>query len=104
LRATLETYASIVHEHRGHQLAALLHRGGHVGHAQEHLRSFVEKLITEAAAAGHVRSDIPAGELAGFCLHALGAAGSLRAKAAVRRLTEVTIGAVVIGPAGTNQG
>src|SRR5262245_7456970 len=37
LRAVLLTYALIQHEHHGHDLAALLHRGAHMVHAREHL-------------------------------------------------------------------
>jgi Transcriptional regulator SbtR-like, C-terminal domain len=43
------------------------------------------------AAAGQVRDDVAADELATFCLNALAAATSLPSKAVVRRLVQVTL-------------
>jgi hypothetical protein len=43
------------------------------------------------AETGDVRNDVAPDELAIYCLHALTAAGSLRSKAAVRRLVKVTL-------------
>jgi AcrR family transcriptional regulator len=91
LRAVLQAYALIQHEHRGHELAALLHRGEHMAHARRHLRDFVANLLTDATATGHVRDDIAPAELADYCLHALGAAAGLPSKAAVGRLVTVTL-------------
>ena len=94
LRAVLEAYALIAHESHGHhdaELAAVLHRDEQVGGAEHHLRSMVRELITDAAAAGDVRNDIPPDELVTFCLHAIGAASGLSSKAAVRRLVGVTL-------------
>jgi hypothetical protein len=48
-------------------------------------------LLTEAAANGDLRDDVSPDELAGYCLHALGAARTLPSKAAVRRLVAVTL-------------
>jgi AcrR family transcriptional regulator len=94
LEAVLEAYALISHESHGHhdtELAAFLHRGGHVARAQQHLTDFIRDLLTEAAETGDVRSDIASEELASYCLHALAAASSLPSKAAVRRLVRVTL-------------
>jgi hypothetical protein len=74
------------------ELAALLHRGEHVAHAQRHLHRLVENLIAEAAEDGEVRDDVAPAELATYCLHALTAAGNLPSQAAVRRLVAVTLG------------
>jgi len=52
----------------------------------------IRDLLTEAAAAGHVRDDIAPDELAKFCVHALSAATSLPSEEAVRRLVTVTLG------------
>jgi AcrR family transcriptional regulator len=90
LRAVLQAYAVIQHDHHGHDLAAVLHRGAHMVHARRHLREFVAGLIGEAAATGQVRTDVAAGELADYCLHALAAAASMPSKAAVGRLVAVT--------------
>jgi AcrR family transcriptional regulator len=91
LEAVLETYALIQHEHHGTELAVLLHRGEHIARAQQHLSDLLRGLLTECAKAGAVRKDVAADELAGYCLHALAAASSLRSKPAVRRLVSVTL-------------
>jgi AcrR family transcriptional regulator len=91
LRAVLEAYALMQHEHHGHELAALLHRGEHVARARQQLSDFIHQLLTEAAETGDVRDDVAPRELAGYCIHALSAAGTLPSKAAVRRLVTVTL-------------
>jgi AcrR family transcriptional regulator len=91
LRAVLEAYALIRHEHHGTELSALLHRGEHVSRAEQHLRRLVEDLLTECVEIGDVRSDVSPPELASYCLHALAAASSSPSKAAVRRLVAVTL-------------
>ncbi len=94
LRAVLETYALIARESRGHhdnELARSMHRDPHVNRAESALRHLLEELISDAAATGTVRNDIPAGELAAYCLHALSAASVLPSKAAVKRLADVTL-------------
>jgi hypothetical protein len=48
-------------------------------------------LLVEGVGAGVVRDDVPAEELAHYCLAALSASSSLRSKAAVRRLVKVTL-------------
>jgi AcrR family transcriptional regulator len=95
LEAVLHRYAQIVAlempgEH-GSELATLMHRGGHVEHAQQRLREFVQGLIAEAAEAGDVRDDVTADELAGFCLHAVTAVGTLPRADAAHRLVAVTL-------------
>ena len=91
LKAVLEAYALISHEHHGTELAALLHRGEHVARAQQQLRDFIRDLLTEGAKTGDLRDDVAPAELATYCLHALTAASSLASKAAVRRLVMVTM-------------
>ncbi|NUR29399.1 MAG: TetR family transcriptional regulator [Catenulispora sp.] len=98
LEAVLHAYAAISHERRRHgELAAFVHRGDHIAHAEQHLHALVRELIADAARAGSVRDDVAPGELASYCLHALGAAGDLPSKAAVRRLVAVTLTAVRAG-------
>jgi hypothetical protein len=87
----LEAYALSSNEHHGTELAAILHRGAHVARAQRLLRDFIRDLLTEGAETGDLRKDVPPAELASYCLHALAAAGSLRSRAAVRRLVAVTL-------------
>jgi AcrR family transcriptional regulator len=91
LKAVLEAYALISHEDHGTELAALLHRGEHVAHAQQQLSHFIQDLLTEGAETGELRDDVAPDELANYCLHALTAASSLPSKAAVRRLVTVTL-------------
>jgi len=91
LGAVLEAYAHIRHEHHDPDLAALVHRGEHMGHAHHQLTTLIAELLTEAAAAGMVRGDVPPSELAAYCLHAVTAAASLPSRAAVSRLVEVTL-------------
>ncbi|HEU4407766.1 MAG TPA: TetR/AcrR family transcriptional regulator [Polyangiaceae bacterium] len=91
LAAVLEAYALMAHEHHGHELAALLHRGEHVARARQHLRDLLRDLLAEAAEGGKVRDDVGADELANYCLHALAAADGLSSKAAVRRLVTVIL-------------
>ena len=94
LEAVLEAYASISYEHHVRhdaELSAFLHRGEHVARAKEQLRELIQELLLEGVRAGHVRDDVAGDELAEYCLHALAAAGSLRSKAAVRRLVALTL-------------
>ena len=91
LEAVLQAFAAINHKHHGAELAASLHSGRHVARAQLQLNSFVRDLLIEGVASGDIRDDVAPNELAGFCLHALGAAGSLPSAAAVRRLVGVTM-------------
>lgn len=111
LAAVLEAYALISHDTRRHhttEVGAFVaqlhrdrhggehahrdhHRGEHVTRARQHLIGFVEDLIVSAAASGDVRDDVPPGELATYCIHALLAAGTLPSKPAVRRLVVVTL-------------
>lgn len=91
LQAVLEAFAMIRHDHHDPDLAALVHRGAHVGRAHHQLSVLIGELIAEAAAAGSVRDDVAPAELAVYCLHAVAAAASLPSRAAVARLVEITL-------------
>ena len=92
LAAVLHTYALIrSHQHHGPDVSAFLHQGEPVTHAHRQLSNLVRGLLVEGAATGHFRDDVPADELASYCLHALTTASSLTSKAAVRRLVAVTL-------------
>jgi AcrR family transcriptional regulator len=96
LEAVLRAYALISHErfshqHPGAELAAVLHRGGHLTHAQQHVHDLIKNLLAEAARSGRIRDDVAPDELASYCLHALAAASSLPSEAAVRRLVTVIL-------------
>ena len=58
---------------------------------RERVGLLVQGLLSDAAESGAIRDDIPAAELASYCLHALAAANILPSKAAVRRLVAVTL-------------
>ncbi|QNE19789.1 TetR/AcrR family transcriptional regulator [Kribbella qitaiheensis] len=94
LEAVLAAYAVLSHQHPGSDLATSLHRADHVSQARQHLHTFIRDLLSDAAAAGDVRTDVPPGELAIYCLHALTAAGALPTKAAIHRLVAVTLTAL----------
>jgi AcrR family transcriptional regulator len=91
LARVLEAYALIQHRRQASELAAFLHRDEHVGPAEKHLRELVQGLLAEGVEAGEVRSDVPADELASYCLHALAAARGLPSAGAARRLVAVTL-------------
>jgi len=100
LEAVLDAYALISHESHGHhdtELAAFLHRDAQVARAQHQLRDMIRDLLVEVAETGALRVDVAPDELASYCLHALGAAGSLPSKAAVHRLVTVTLAGLQTG-------
>jgi AcrR family transcriptional regulator len=93
LRLVLRTYAQLSggkHHHRP-DLAVRLHRAAHMHHARQQLHTLVTQVIRTAAETGNVRTDVPAPELATYCLHALSAAGTMRSNAARDRLVTVTL-------------
>lgn len=94
LEAVLHAYAFL--SRAGHDDADLarLHQGGHTGRTRLHLTEFLAEIIQEGKDAGAFRTDLPADELAAFCLHALGAAAELGSHDAVLRLVKVTMDAV----------
>jgi AcrR family transcriptional regulator len=91
LAAVLRTYARLSAGHSTHELGALLHRTEHVSHARQHLLDFVAGLISDAAAAGRVRDDVPARELAAFCISAMAAANDMREPGALDRLVATAL-------------
>jgi AcrR family transcriptional regulator len=94
LRVVLHAFALIArnsHGHQGTELGAFLHGDEHVARAQRELRDLISELIAQGAALGETRSDVSPDELADYCIHALGAAGKMKSKAAAQRLVDVTI-------------
>jgi AcrR family transcriptional regulator len=99
LEAVLRAYATLSRRHDdGSDLAALLHQGEHVSRAHTQLQEFITTLLREAAGRGEARDDIPAGELAAYCLHALTAAYGLSSEAALGRLINVILTGVRARP------
>src|SRR4051794_21908340 len=91
LQAVLEAFALMRHDHHDPDIAALVHRGEHIGQAHRQLTDLIAGLLTEAAAAGRARDDVTPSELAVYCMHAVTAAAGLPSKAAVLRLVKVTL-------------
>lgn len=91
LEAVLGGLAVSAHMHEGTDAAAMLHRGVHVARAHEELRALLADLLLEGVESGDVRADVTPGELALYCLHALGAASHVSSEAAVRSLVKVTV-------------
>ncbi|MGW7102893.1 SbtR family transcriptional regulator [Streptomyces sp. NPDC054838] len=87
----LEAHAGIARQRNGGELAALLHQGEHLSHAERHLHDMLQHLLAEAAEAGDLRGDVPPAELTQYCLHALTAAAALTSQSAVARLVAVTL-------------
>lgn len=98
LAAVAGAFAGLAAQRHGGELAALLHQSAHVNHAEQHLTHTLETLITEGAQAGDLRDDVPAVELAAYCLHALTAASTLPSQAAVDRLVTLTLGSLHPAP------
>lgn len=92
LEALLEAYGRIVRENPPGR-APVLHADEHVGRARAHVLDLVAEAVEDGVRAGVVRDDVPARELAAFCLHAMDAAADLPSAAAVTRLLAVTLGA-----------
>ena len=92
LRSVLEAYGRICGQrarHGGDAMTAALHQAREVQQPERQLRDLLAKMVAEAAAAGAVRKDRPAQELASFCVHALTAAADLEAVPAVESLVDL---------------
>ncbi|MDQ3809283.1 MAG: TetR/AcrR family transcriptional regulator, partial [Chloroflexota bacterium] len=96
LASVLEVYALIAFERHQHlaDLRALVHQREHVAGSERRLVDIVEGLLTEAVGVRAIRADVPPGELAAFCVHALEAAGAMPSKGAARRLATVVLDAL----------
>ncbi len=95
LQAVLARYADICRKRRRHgdvELAAVLHRSAELRKLQRQLLDLISGLVAEAAAAGAVRQDVPAEELASYCVHALAAAGDSSTMAIDRLLDLIWTG------------
>jgi hypothetical protein len=94
LRSVLEAYGRICQQRRRHGadglIAALHHTEQTSSYAQE-LRDLLSGLLTDAAAVGKVRKDVPPDELASYCLHALAAAGDFGTATVTARLVNVVL-------------
>ena len=92
LGAVLEAYALMSnHQDHGSKLSTVLHSSLYAAAAHQELLEFLRGLLQSASASGAIRADIPAEEMAGYCLHALAAAGGLHSKTAVKHLVDMVI-------------
>ena len=94
LYTVLEAYALMTNEsakHHDTEIATVIHRHKHVTQAEHELHHLVQGLLSDAAKSGTIRADVPADELATYCLNALAAAASLPSKSAIRRLVTVIL-------------
>lgn len=96
LRDVLTGYAHMSGRHGGpgDSIAAALHAGPHAARTVDQVGKLVTDLLRACVATGAVRTDVPPGELAAYCLHALSAVGPATSGAAVRRLVGVTLDAL----------
>lgn len=93
LEAVLSCYATIARGvPRGGELATLLHQGTHLALAEQQVLDLLADVIATAAAHGAVRRDVPAADLARYCLYALSAAGSAGDPAPTRLVPVVLAG------------
>lgn len=93
LNAVAHAYAEMCHHRAAHgtlELSALTHQPEHVAGPELQLHDLFQSLITDAAEAGTIRSDIAPDELATYCLYALGAARDV-SQAAVARVVAVVL-------------
>lgn len=97
LQNVLHEYAGIVsHNHGG--TAAMLHRSPHALESHAKLLRLVRDVVDRAIAERALRADVPADELARFCLAALSAAEGLHEHRGADRLVELVLAAMM--PAG----
>ena len=94
LAAVLTAYAAMSRQRHDGDIAAALHQGRHITEAHQRLANLIRDVLDDAAQAGHVRTDVPADELVGYCLHALSAARRLDSEDALRRLVTLTLTAL----------
>jgi AcrR family transcriptional regulator len=94
LEAVLEAYAMLSFGARrdiDRELHAFLHRDDPVRKAQSQVAEIVAGLVRQGVAAGLLRDDIAAAELAAYCINAMAAAATASSRHAVRRLIAVTM-------------
>jgi AcrR family transcriptional regulator len=92
LRSALVAYGRICQQRAKHgddAMSAALHHSREVQQPERQLRDLLADLVAEAAASAAVRSDVPAPELASFCVHALTAAADIGSPARVETLVDL---------------
>lgn len=87
----LTAYGAALRHPDGGELTGLLHSGRHVVHARARLVAFLAEMLADDVAAGRARDDVPADELATFCVGALDAASARPDDDAVERLVRLVL-------------
>jgi AcrR family transcriptional regulator len=99
LRSVLERFSLTMFESAQHgapaELVASFHAAGRLTTAEQSLQALITELINRAIADGSLRNDIPAKELALYCINAALGSRLLTSKAAVRRLVQITMAGLV---------
>ena len=80
--------------HSSTEVATLVHRAPEMVEAERGLHGLMVELIEDAIAEGGIRRDQPAGELADYCLHALGAAARATDPSTVARLVDMVLAGI----------
>lgn len=104
LETVLAAYAEIQRQRVRHhhkqphagELVVMLHTDPLVDEARRELHGIIQDLLSDAIAAGAVRDDIPVGELAGYCIHALEAAGHAPSDESVAHLVALTLAGIQV--------
>ena len=92
LRAVCLAYARICQQRRQHgdaELRAVVHHSRPDSELPSQLVAIFTGLITQAAAAGSVRRDVPQAELAAYCISALDAARDAATPTTLSRLVDI---------------
>jgi AcrR family transcriptional regulator len=99
LAKVLEAFAHLTRAPSQHtaaaDLVASLHAGDRLSKPETELRELLTSLIDEGVEAGELRGDVPANELALYCLNAAAGARYAESQAAVRRMLDVAMTGLV---------
>ncbi len=99
LAKVLEAFAHMTRAASQHSaatdLVASLHSGDRLSKPETELRELLTGLIDEGVEAGELRGDVPATELALYCLNAAAGARYAESQAAVRRMLDVAMTGLV---------
>ena len=81
------------HEHGTDDLSSLLHRDPAVAQAEDRVRQVFGAVLHQAREARALRDDIPADDLAGYCVRALAGVSAVGSPATRAKLVEMTVSA-----------
>jgi AcrR family transcriptional regulator len=102
LKAVLRTLGEIAHGGHGPhdaEISAVLHGDEQMAHARRTVQRLLTDVLVHAVEAGQIRTDVPAPELAAFCMNALMAVSGPGSRAANQRLVGVVMDGLKPQPA-----